>query len=151
MNHWIIKSEPTTYSISHLKKDKQTAWEGVRNYQARNFLRDGFKVGDRCLFYHSSSELVGIAGIAKVKKVDLPDQTQFDKKSDYYDPKATPQAPIWYAPLIQFEKEFKNIITPKALRATKGLEKLMILKQGNRLSVTPVNAEEFAIIIKLAA
>lgn len=149
-NYWLMKSEPITYGIDHLKKDKRTEWDGVRNYQARNFMRDGMKKGDLVLFYHSVTEPVGVAGIAKVVKESHPDETQFDKKSKYYEPRATKEKPVWYLVDVAFVKKFPRIIPLKELRDIKGLEKMELLKKGSRLSVQPVSKKEFEIITKLA-
>src|SRR4051812_43909960 len=100
MNYWILKSEADCYSIDDMKKDKKSAWTGIRNYQARNFMRDGMKVGDLCLFYHSSSSPMGVAGIVKVTKAAFPDPTQFDTKDDHYDPKSTKEKYQWVSPEV---------------------------------------------------
>lgn len=148
--YWLMKSEPITYGIDHLKKDKRTYWDGVRNYQARNFMRDEMKKGDMVLFYHSVTDPIGVAGIAKVVKESHPDPTQFDKKSKYYEPRATKEKPVWYLVDIAFVKKFPCIIPLKELRETRGLEKMVLLQKGSRLSVQPVTKKEYDIVIKLA-
>lgn len=147
---WLAKSEPSVYSISDLKRDKKTVWTGVRNYQARNFLRDGWQEGDLVLFYHSNAEEIGVAGVAKVTKSKLPDPTQFDPKSEYFDPKAKKSAPIWYAPEISFKDIFPRVIELETIKSDKSLSGMGILKRGNRLSVQPVSDDEFDRILKLA-
>ena len=149
-SYWLLKSEPTTYSIDHFAKDQNTQWTGVRNFQARNFLRDQLKKNDQILFYHSSADIVGVAGIGKVIESGLADPTQFDSKSEYYDPKATKEKPIWYAPRIEFVKKFNSVLTLEQIRGEKNLEKMLLLKRGTRLSVQPVSESEFKHIIKMA-
>ncbi len=147
---WLVKSEPENYSIEDFERERSTNWDGVRNFQARNMLRDDFKVGDKVLFYHSGVEPVGVFGTGKVSKVGVPDSTQFDPKSDYFDPKAKRDAPTWWAPKVSFERKFKKPVTLADLRACKALSSMMILKRGNRLSVTPVTSEEYQTVLKLA-
>lgn len=149
---WLFKCEPNTFSISDLEKSpKQTTlWEGVRNYQARNFLRDDVKVGDGVLFYHSVTDPVGVAGVAKVVKEAYPDPTQFDSRNRYYDPKATKEAPRWFVVDIQFERKLKKIVPLSKLREVPGLEDMMVLKKGSRLSIQPVTPGEWKIVTKLA-
>lgn len=146
MNYWLMKSEPHTFSIDLLKEKKTSGWDGVRNYQARNFMRDEMKKGDLVLFYHSSCEVPGVAGIAKVSKESHPDPTQFDPKSDYYDPKATKELPRWFMVEVEFVEKFKNIFTLSEIKKTKGLDKMMVVQKGSRLSINPVTENEFKII-----
>ena len=141
--YWLIKSEPTTYGIDHLKADRKTAWTGVRNFQARNFMRDDMRIGDQILFYHSNCKEPGIYGIAKVASAPYPDPTQFDSKSDYYDPKATNEKPIWYVVDVAFVKKLKESVLLETIRADKRLKDMVILRPGNRLSVTPVSSQDF--------
>ena len=148
MNYWLFKSEPTTYGIDHLAKDKVTAWTGVRNYQARNFMRDGMKAGDRGFFYHSSCDEPGIAGIVEVAKGAYPDETQFDRKTRYYDEAATQDAPRWFNVDLKFVKKTR-VVGIAELRAHKPLAKMTILQRGNRLSITPVTAAEWKYILGL--
>lgn len=147
---WLAKSEPSVYSIDDLKKDKKTLWTGVRNYQARNFLRDGWKVGDLVLFYHSNAEETGIAGVCKVSKAEVADPSQFDSKSEYFDVKAKKESPTWYSPEVSFVKKFDSVVTLENLRAEKKLADMGVLKRGNRLSVQPVTAAEFNKILEMA-
>ncbi len=147
-----MKSEPAEFSIDDLAKAKNqsVAWFGVRNYLARNFMRDHMKIGDDVLFYHSSCPEPGVAGLAKVSTHAYPDATQFDKKSKYFDAKATPENPRWMLVDVQLVK--KTRLVPLAeMRATKSLEDMVILQRGNRLSITPVTASEWKTIQKLAA
>ncbi|MDZ4785896.1 MAG: EVE domain-containing protein [bacterium] len=147
---WLIKSEPSKYSIEDLKRDKKTLWHGVRNYQARNLLRDQWKVGDILLFYHSNAEPTGIFGIGKVSKIGVADPTQFDSKSDYFDPKASKETPRWFAPEVSYIEKFSQPITLDDLKNEKSLKDMAVLKKGNRLSVQPVSEDEFKIISKMA-
>jgi predicted RNA-binding protein with PUA-like domain len=148
--YWLMKSEPTVFSLNDLMKspDRTTCWEGVRNYQARNFMRDEMKIGDLILFYHSGKNPSAV-GIARVVKEGYPDDTAWDDQSDYFDPKSTPENPIWYRVDIQFEKKFSRSLSLKELRKINGLEDMMLLKKGMRLSVQPVTKEEFEIIVSL--
>lgn len=145
-----MKSEPDVFSIGDLKKNKRTGWEGVRNYQARNYMRDGMKLGDLVLFYHSNSEPSGVAGIAKVCKESHPDPAQFDKKSEYFDAKASPEKPIWMQVEVEFVEEFPRVLPLSALKNEKSLEKLPLVQRGTRLSVMPVAEAEWNAILKLA-
>lgn len=143
-----MKSEPDIFSIDHLKKDKTTLWEGVRNYQARNFMMNDMKEGDEILFYHSSCEPPGIAGLAIVTKEKQPDPSQFNKKSKYFDSKATKQKPIWYCVEIGFVKKFSEVISLSTLKETTELAELLVLKRGQRLSIQPVTEIHFEWIKK---
>lgn len=145
-----MKSEPDEYSIDDLKRDKQTPWFGVRNYQARNFMRDGMQRGDEVLFYHSSCPEPGIAGLARVASKPYPDPTQFEKKSPYFDPKAIKENPRWMLVDVKFVKKFKQIVSLPTLRQENALTGMIILRPGNRLSVTPVSEKEFTTIVELA-
>ncbi|MFP5520370.1 MAG: EVE domain-containing protein [Bdellovibrionia bacterium] len=147
---WLMKSEPDVYSIDQLKKDKTTWWTGVRNYQARNFMMKEMKLNDTVLFYHSNAEPPGIAGLAKVSELAQPDSLQFDKKSEYYDPKAAPEKPIWYCVQVAFVEKFKNYISLEELRQTPELSEMLVLKKGQRLSIQPVTSAELKTILKLA-
>lgn len=146
---WLVKSEPDVYSIDDLKRDRKTAWHGVRNYQARNFLRNMVK-GDKVFFYHSSCQVPGIAGTATVSREAYPDPSQFDRKNDFYDGAATEEAPRWFCPDIQFEGKFANPITLEQLKGVQALADLQLLKRGNRLSVLPLADREFKLIEKMA-
>jgi len=147
MKYWLMKSEPDVYSIDQLKKDKTTWWEGVRNYQARNFMKE-MQVGDGVLFYHSNAEPPGIAGLARVSKLAAPDKAQFDKKSEYYDAKATNEKPIWFCVEVEFEEKFKNYLSLQDLRDNAKLSEMVVLQKGSRLSVQPVEKKHFDILKK---
>lgn len=144
--YWLMKTEPQSYSIDDLKRDGTTFWNGVRNYQARNFMRDDMKPGDGVLFHHSSADPPGIYGIAEVVKSAYPDHTQFDPESKYFDPKATPDNPIWFMVDLKFVRKFAAPIPLSDLKETAGLEDMMVTKRGSRLSVQPVTADEWKIV-----
>ena len=151
MKYWLMKSEPDECSIDDVlaAPGRKTPWSGVRNYQARNFMRDQMSVGDGVLFYHSSCPEPGIAGIAEISRLAYPDATQFDPKSPYYDAKSTREAPRWLHVDVTLVRK-TPLVTLPTLRATRGLEDMVILRRGNRLSITPVTASEWKIIEKLA-
>nr|BDT28509.1 EVE domain-containing protein [Bacteriovorax sp. HI3] len=149
MNYWLMKSEPDVFSIDDLKKKKKSGWDGVRNYQARNYMRDEMKIGDVVLFYHSSCEIPGIAGLAKVSKTSHPDPSQFDPKSEYYDEKATKENPRWFMVEVEFVEKFDQVVTLSTLKDTKGLESMPVVQKGSRLSINPVTEKEFKIISNL--
>lgn len=144
-----MKSEPEALSIFDLKKKKRWHWDGVRNYEARNYMRDLMRIGDMVIFYHSSVTPAGPAGIAMVASPPYPDFTQFDTKSAYYDPKATKEKPIWYMVDVSFVKQFSRVITRDELRASHVLSNMLLWKR-NRLSITPLTEIEFNTINKLA-
>ena len=146
--YWLVKSEPGSYSIDDLERDGKTGWEGVRNYQARNFMRGDMRVGDDVLFYHSSADPPGVAGLARVARTGIPDPTALDPKSDYFDPKATAEDPRWYTVEIEFVRHFPALVPLDTLRATPGLEKMLVINKS-RLSVQPVTEDEFRIVEKL--
>jgi predicted RNA-binding protein with PUA-like domain len=148
MRYWLMKSEPSDVSIDDLASmPKQTvAWYGVRNYQARNFMRDQMRVGDQVFFYHSSCEQPGIVGIAEVCKRAYPDATQFDAGNKYFDPKATPENPRWFNVDVQFVKKTR-LVGIKELRSYPELASLRILQKGSRLSITPVDPAEWKFIM----
>ena len=153
MNHWLLKSEPGTFSIDDLAAlpKRTVAWDGVRNYQARNMLRDAVKKGDFALFYHSSCDTPGVAGIVRVVKQGYPDATAFDPKHHHYDAGSRPGDPRWYCVDIKLVRKFDRIITLDALRKHAGgaLAKLVLLRKGNRLSVMPVTSAEWNFIVAL--
>ena len=150
MNYWLMKSEPSAYSIDDLARDKTAYWDGVRNYQARNFMRDGMKKGDSVLFYHSNAEPPGIAGIAKIDKESYPDFTAWDAKDAHFDPKSPKEKPLWFMVDVQYSKKFKNFISLEELKAQPSLKGMLVLKRGMRLSVQPVEKKHFDIICKMA-
>ena len=148
MNIWLMKSEPDEFSIDDLQKRKKEPWTGVRNYQARNYMKAA-KLNDVVLFYHSNCTEPGIVGIARVSKVAFTDPTQFDSKSDYYDAKSDQQNPRWSCIEVSFVEKFKQVVTLPQLRENKKLRNLLILRPGNRLSVTPVEMSDYLEIKKL--
>ena len=153
MNHWLMKTEPSTFGVDDLaKKPKKTAmWDGVRNYQARNMLRDDFKKGDLAFIYHSSSDVTGVAGIAQVVRAAYPDPTQFDRKSDHYDAGAKRADPRWFVVDVQLKRRLKRVITLDELRAHADdeLDGMLLLKRGNRLSITPISEAHWDFILSL--
>ena len=154
MNYWLMKTEPSTFSIDDLAKAprRTTCWDGVRNYQVRNMLRDQFAVGDLAFMYHSSCEVPGIVGVMKVVKAGYPDSTALDPRHDHHDPAATVDDPRWYMVDVRLEQRFSRVISLDELRkhASGKLRDLLILKRGNRLSITPVSAAEWRFIVALA-
>jgi predicted RNA-binding protein with PUA-like domain len=150
--YWLFKSEPETFSIDDLRRSPRhtASWDGVRNYQARNFLRDSVQLGDALFFYHSSTKETGIAGTAIVVKGGTPDRSAMDSRSPYYDPRSTAEVPIWYAVGVRFGRKFRRIISLSELKRTPGLENMLVCRKGNRLSITPVTAEEWNIVLSIA-
>jgi predicted RNA-binding protein with PUA-like domain len=150
MKYWLMKSEPDECSIDDVLKapGRKTSWSGVRNYQARNYMRDEMEVGDGVLFYHSSCAEPGIAGIAEVASKPYPDKSQFDPKSDYYDPKSKKEAPRWVNVDVRALRKTR-LVPLEALRRNKALANMIMLRPGNRLSITPVSAAEWKAIQKL--
>ena len=137
MNYWLMKSEPNIYGIADLKRDRQTIWDGVRNYQARNFLRS-MQSGDLAFFYHSNTTPLGIAGMMKIVESGIADPTQFDSTSDYYDAKSTRELPRWQTVYVEFVEEFSHLVSLDTLRSQFSPDELLVVKPGNRLSVIPV-------------
>lgn len=144
-----MKSEPDVFSIDTLKTKKKSGWDGVRNYQARNFMRDEMKKGDMVLFYHSSCDVPGVAGLAKVSKESHPDPTQFDPKSDYYDPKATKENPRWFMVEVEFVEKFNDVVTLHTIKNVEALENMPLVQKGSRLSINPVSEKEYKTILGL--
>jgi predicted RNA-binding protein with PUA-like domain len=151
MSYWLLKSEPTSYSTGDLRREGKTAWEGVRNFQARNFLRDSMKVGDLALFYHSATEVPAVAGIARIASEAYPDPTQFDAKSMYFDPTATKENPRWYVVDVEFAEAFAQPLALSKLHDDTALVGMELLRRGSRLSVQPVTKEHFVHIKKRSA
>ncbi|CAN5615790.1 EVE domain-containing protein [soil metagenome] len=147
--YWLMKSEPGSYSIDDLKADRRTSWEGVRNYQARNFLRDLFQIGDEVLFYHSNADPPGVVGLARVVREGYPDPAAHDPKSDYFDARASEDDPRWYMVDIEFVEAFETLIPLAAIRDAPSLQN-MPLNNRSRLSVQPVTPEQFQIILAMA-
>lgn len=147
--YWLMKSEPDVFSIDQLKKDKKSLWDGVRNYQARNFMMKDMKAGDQVLFYHSNAKPPGVAGIAKISNEAVADPTQFNKKSEYYDPKASQETPRWFCVEVQYQKKFKSYVPLNDLKEKKGLEDMLVIQKGQRLSIQPVTKKQFDIVCKM--
>ena len=148
--YWLMKSEPDCYSIDDLKADKTTHWDGVRNYQARNFMRDEMQKGDGVLFYHSNAKPPGVAGLATIAAEGYPDFTAFDPKDKHFDPKSKKAEPTWMMVDVKFQKKFSRIIPLDELRGEKSLADMLLLRKGNRLSVMPVTKKEFDVVVKLS-
>lgn len=150
--YWLLKSEPDCFSIEDLANapEQTTYWDGVRNYQARNFMRDDMQPGDHVLYYHSGAKPPHIAGTARVVREAYPDHTSWDKKSDHYDPKSTQQDPRWFMVDIRLEEIFPRTLSLDELRTIKPLADMVLLQRGSRLSVQPVKKQEFDTIVKLA-
>jgi predicted RNA-binding protein with PUA-like domain len=149
MKYWLMKSEPDTFSIDDLKRKKREAWDGVRNYQARNFMRDDMRVGDGVFFYHSNCAEPGIAGLAEVASDAYPDPSQFDPKSKYFDSASSRDNPRWMLVDVKYVKKLKRVITLDELKNHPKLEGMTLLRKGNRLSVMPVDAAEWKYILGL--
>ncbi len=149
-NYWIFKSEPYVYSIDDLKRDKITFWDGVRNYEARNFLRDKVKIGDLVFFYHSNCDEPGIYGLCEVVKEAYPDFTQFDPDNKHYDPKSNPDNPTWFMVDVKFIEKFEKPVLLEEMKKKFELNNLRLLQKGNRLSIIPVSEKEFKVILNMA-
>jgi|SRR5690606_31159579 len=149
--YWLMKSEPDAFSIDDLERVGTEPWNGVRNYQARNFMRDGMKIGDKVLFYHSNTKVPGIVGTATVASGAYPDETQFDRKSDYYDPKASREEPRWHLVDIAFERKLSRTISLEEIKqqAERLGEEFALIRRGNRLSVFPVSADQYSFLLSL--
>jgi predicted RNA-binding protein with PUA-like domain len=146
MRYWLMKSEPSEFSIDDLVRDGSVPWFGVRNYQARNFMRDQMKVGDGVLFYHSSCPEPGIAGVAEIGRLAYPDATQFDPDGKYFDPKATPERPRWFNVDVKVVRKTR-LMPLSEIRAYPELANMRVLARGNRLSITPVDPDEWRFIL----
>jgi predicted RNA-binding protein with PUA-like domain len=142
--YWLMKTEPGTYSIDDLERDGTTCWEGVRNYQARNLLRDEVQAGDLVIFYHSNADPPGAAGIAKVARAGYPDPYAFDKRSKYFDPKSDKAKPTWFVVDVAFEEKFASVVPLADLKADPQLKGMLVARRGMRLSVQPVEKEHFS-------
>ena len=151
-NYWLFKSEPSEFSWEDLKKSKNqtTFWDGVRNYQARNFLRDEIERGDGVLFYQSNTDPLAVVGYCEVVKKGYADHTQFDPKNDHFDPKAKKDSPTWFMVDIKLVKEFKNLITLESIKANPKLKNMKFIQRGQRLSIQPVTKTECGEILKMA-
>ena len=153
MRHWLLKTEPGVFSFDDLlQAPKQTTgWNGIRNYQARNFLRDQMEEGDRVLIYHSSADPPAVAGLAEVVRAGYPDPTQFDPKDDHYDPESTPAAPRWYQVDVKSVRKLSRAVSLEEIRRTKALAKMPLVQRGQRLSVQPVGPEEYELIVRMGS
>jgi predicted RNA-binding protein with PUA-like domain len=149
IRHWLMKCEPDAYTIDDLARDGVTGWEGVRNYQARNFMRDDMQVGDRILFYASNADPSGVTGLARIVRAGYPDLFAFQAGHHYYDPASRREAPTWYTVDLGFVERFPAIVPLETLKSTKGLESMMVTQKGSRLSVQPATAAEYAIVVRL--
>ena len=147
--YWLMKVEPSAYSIDDLARDGSTSWEGVRNYQARNFMRDDMQVGDGVLFYASNADPPGVTGLAEIARAAYPDAFAWKKGHTYFDAASTPDKPLWYAVDIRFVERFPGIVSLDTLRSTPGLEDMVVTKKGSRLSIQPVTKREFDIVTRL--
>jgi predicted RNA-binding protein with PUA-like domain len=147
--YWLVKSEPDAFSIDALAKKGKTCWDGVRNYQARNYIRDQMAIGDGVLFYHSNADPTGVAGVAEVCSKAYPDPTAWDPKHDHFDPKTKKDAPAWMMVDIKFEEKFAKVVTLDDLRANAKLADMLVLKRGQRLSVQPVTKAEFEEVLRM--
>lgn len=151
MQYWLMKSEPSVYSIDHLKAEprKTDHWDGVRNYQARNMMRDQMRKGDQVFFYHSACETPGIVGIVTVAREAYPDFTAWDRKSQYYDPKSSEDNPRWFMVDVRYKRKLKRVITLSELKAHEQLADMALVRKGNRLSIMPVSPEHWEFILSL--
>ena len=149
MKYWLMKSEPDAYSFEQLKKDKTTLWDGIRNYQARNFMMQEMSVGDQVLFYHSNTKPPGVIGLAKISKPAVPDPTAFDKKSKYFDEKSDKKNPRWFCVEVQYLKAFKNYVSLDEIKATTSLKDMKVVQRGMRLSIQTLTKKEFDKICKM--
>jgi predicted RNA-binding protein with PUA-like domain len=145
-----MKSEPDAYSIDDLEAEGKADWDGIRNYQARNFMRDDMCVGDQILFYHSNAKPPGVVGLAKVSRGCIPDYTAWDQDSKYYDPKSSPEKPIWEMVEIEFIEKFPRLVSLNELKEMPALSEMRLIKKGNRLSILPVEETEFQAIVAAA-
>lgn len=147
--YWLLKSEPESYGIDHLKADRKTAWTGVRNFQARNYMQKDMQVGDPILFYHSNTKEPGVYGLAKVASTAYPDPTQFDPKSNYYEKRATKEKPVWYLVDVSYVSKLKKPVLLETLRTDSSTSGMPMLQKGSRLSVTPVTNKEYERVVAL--
>ena len=149
MTYWLMKSEPDAYSIDDLERDGREKWDGIRNYQARNMMRDDMKIGEEVFFYHSNCKEPGIVGVARVVSKSYPDPTQFDKKSKYYDAKSSPDNPRWCLVDVEFVRKLTRNIALTELKAQKALDDMILTRKGNRLSIMPVSKKHWNKILSL--
>ena len=148
-NYWLMKCEPAAYTIADLKRDSRTSWEGVRNYQARNFMRDQMQEGDPVLFYASNADPSGVTGLATIARAGYPDHLSWKKGHKYFDTASSESKPLWYMVDIAFVEEFAGTVPLEALKATPGLEDMKVIQKGSRLSVQPATKNEYDIVVRL--
>lgn len=148
--YWLLKSEPDVYGLDALQRDGSTMWDGVRNYQARNFMRDDMKVGDGVLYYHSNAKPPGVVGVARICKEGYPDPTQFDADNKYYDPKSTAENPRWILVDVEYVGHFDGIVPLDVLKAEDDLDGMLVIRKGQRLSVQPVEPHHFFKVCEMA-
>jgi len=148
-NYWLMKCEPAAYTIADLKRDGTTSWEGVRNYQARNFMRDDMQVGDAVLFYASNADPSGVTGLASIARAGYPDPFAWKKGHKYFDAASTKAQPVWYMVDLAFVEAFAGTVSLDTLKQTPGLEHMMVTRKGSRLSVQPVTKGEYDIVVRL--
>ena len=151
MKYWLFKTEESCFSISDLQKQKRTSWDGVRNFQVRNMIRDEMEIGDKVIFYHSSCAIPAAVGVAKIVKAGYPDHTALDTGAEHPDPRSTKENPIWYMVDIAFVSQFKIPVTLSAMRHLPALKEMKLLEKGSRLSITPLSKKHFDIIVKAGA
>lgn len=147
---WLMKSEPEAYSILDLERDGRVSWDGIRNYQARNYMRDAMRMGDPVLFYHSRTSPPAVVGVARVCREAYPDHTAWDPESPYHDPRSTPEAPVWQMVDVEFVASFDAPVPLPVLRSTPALDGMLVIKKGQRLSIQPVRRDHFMAVLKLA-
>lgn len=147
--YWLMKCEPSAYSIGDLERDGETCWEGVRNFQARNFMRDDMQIGDGVLFYASNADPSGVSGLATIAKTGYPDHFAWKKNHKYFDARSTKDKPIWFMVDLAFQERFSDTVPLSALKGTKGLEEMKVVQKGSRLSVQPVTKKEYDIVVRL--
>ena len=148
--YWLMKCEPSAYTIDDLERDGRTSWEGVRNYMARNFMRDDMQIGDKVLFYASNAKPSGVTGLAEIVRAAYPDKFAVQKGHTYFDPAATVDRPIWYMVDVGFIGNFRGTVSLETLKQTKGLEKMLVTQKGSRLSIQPVTKAEYDRVVRLA-
>ncbi len=147
--YWLMKCEPSAYTIDRLERDGVTSWEGVRNYQARNFMRDDMRQGDGVLFYASNANPSGVTGLATIARAGYPDHLAWKKGHMYFDAASTSDKPVWYMVDVGFVERFREVVPLEVLKTTKGLEQMMVIQKGSRLSIQPTTKVEFDIVAKL--
>ena len=147
--YWLMKCEPAAYTIDDLERDGRTGWEGVRNYQARNLMRDEMREGDPVLFYASNADPSGVTGLARIARAGYPDALAWKKGHKYFDAASTPEKPVWYTVDVEFVERFPAVVPLERLKSTPGLEKMMVIQKGSRLSVQPVTRQEYEIVVRL--